>query len=115
MKLLHTILLVFFIHTVQSQTIERWEYCRISFDDSRLNTKKNKVFYDFGEPDLKGSMWKEGLKDSTGTTLEFWSPIDVLNYMGEMGWECFSKEPNQRADLIEVKREVYYFKRRKRE
>ncbi|MBL7827828.1 MAG: hypothetical protein JNJ57_14455 [Saprospiraceae bacterium] len=113
MKLLFTILLAFFMYALQSQTIERWEYCQVSFQANGFNSK-TKIKYDFGDRVSKGTDRDESLKDSTGTTLKFKSPVDVLNYLGEMGWECFSKEEKNPLDYTGVLNDVYYFKRRKR-
>ena len=110
MKFLPTIAMLFAFQLIHAQGVERWEYCQISFIIGGFNSKTS-VNYDFGDRVLKGSNRNDSMKDSTGTALEFKSPVDAINYMGNQGWECFSQSTlNQLGNSTDV----FYFKRRKR-
>jgi len=110
MKIIITVLLTFWLHAAHSQTIEKWEYCQISVPFGGFNSK-NYAMYDFGDRVIKSSNHNDGLRDSTGQ-IEFKSPIHVLNYLGENGWECFSH--SQENGLAQEKLDVFYFRRRKK-
>lgn len=110
MKFILTFALFFSIQFVHAQVVERWEYCQIYYQTGGFNSKTT-VTVDFGDRVLKGSNRNDSMKDSTGTALEFKSPVDAINYMGNQGWECFSQSV---VNPLGVYMEVFYFKRRKR-
>ena len=109
MRPLLTLALCLAIQNLHAQAVERWEYCQISFITSGFGSK-SAANYDFGDRILKGSNRNDSMRDSTGNVIEFKSPVDGLNYMGQRGWECFSQSVVSPAGVY---MEVFYFKRRR--
>lgn len=109
MRHILSLALILALQSVHAQTVERWEYCQISFITSGFGSK-SAANHDFGDRVLKGSNRNDSLRDSTGSVIEFKSPVDGLNYMGERGWECFSQSVVSPAGVF---MEVFWFKRRR--
>ena len=62
-------------------------YCEI-VGTEKLNLKV-KIEVDFGQAPSKGTFRNTGktLVDENGKEIEFYSMVDAMNYMGELGWK----------------------------
>ncbi len=71
-------------HVLTPQPEVMYEYCEV-IRKPKFNTRKIAVQIDFGqEIEIFESAQ---LKDENGKSMEFNSMIEVLNYMGSLGWE----------------------------
>lgn len=109
MRHLLTLALFLALQTVHAQS-ERWEYLEVKTVPGGFNSK-TAFAYDDGSRVLKMGNRNASLKDSTGAELQFNSAIEGLNYLGALGWECFSQSVDKSTGFA---LDVYLFKRRKR-
>lgn len=65
----------------------KWQYCTVTVTGSPFRAKVRIVVDNGQEKGTKAS--KDNMvKDPAGSVMNFNSPIDAMNYMGQDGWEC---------------------------
>ncbi|HEX2936516.1 MAG TPA: hypothetical protein VHO72_14265 [Bacteroidales bacterium] len=71
-------------HVFTPQTEVNFEYCEI-IKKPKYATRKIAIQIDFGQQ--LNLLENTDLKDENGNSVEFYSMIEALNYMGTFGWE----------------------------
>lgn len=105
-------LLLFLPLFAQSQEPNQWEYCQMEYSLDYLMHKKRSVEFQIYYGSKSGGNVQESeiSKDSMPQN-SFQSPIEVYNFLGEKGWECFTTTQIEKRNTQYV---VCFFKRRKR-
>ncbi|WP_394151133.1 hypothetical protein [Vibrio maritimus] len=90
----------------ESRAVQTEHYAMVIATGKILSLTQWKVEVDFGQELEIGIRNKDLLRDESGKTLTFNSPMDALNYMNAQGWTLVSATTSDNRFTAIIKRSV---------